>query len=385
MGLMRLHGGAPGKERYPALTGIRAFGAIAIFFDHFPPWANWHIVINVMAFFYVLSGFLIFRLYHEQAHLAGGWLSKYFINRFARIYPVYFLLLTVAVCLQRDFSAPTLVSNYTLTHALFYPSRLIIQPSWSLTVEECFYALAPIFMIITRRSGFAAAFALAAALLGGALFISTLDVRFLHTPAFVLSTTFFGHFAEFFAGVYLALHITRVESSGPLRVAGRWRTGAGLAGVTALTLAMLIIYRRRPLDNAAIVLINNFLMPAPIALLYCGLIREDTALSRALSGGLAGLLGRSSYSFYLLHMLVIDYLSMPLLAVMPSYRAVVVLATFIGAWALAVALFTWYEEPVNLSIRRRLKSKGSPAAVAAAAESTPASPCAAPARIRGKY
>src|SRR5690348_6524705 len=91
-----------GRERYPALTGIRAFGAIAVFLDHFPLWPQQHIVINVMAFFYALSGFLIVRIYHEQAQLSGPWLAKYFINRFARIYPVYFLLLTVAVCLERD-------------------------------------------------------------------------------------------------------------------------------------------------------------------------------------------------------------------------------------------------------------------------------------------
>src|SRR5690348_6946460 len=364
MVVMKLHGRAPGRERYPALTGIRAFGAIAVFLDHFPPRPDWHIIINVMAFFYVLSGFLIVRLYHEQARLTGEWLSKYFINRFARIYPVYFLLLTVAVFLQRDFSAPVLATNYTLTHALFYHPRLIIQPSWSLTVEECFYALAPLFMILARKGGFAAAFSLAAALSGGALVISTLDIRFLHTPAFVLSTTFFGHFAEFFAGVYLAFHVTRLERSGSLAVAGRWRTAAGLAGVSALILAMLVIYRRRPLDAAAIVVINNFLIPLPIALLYCGLIRETTPLSGALSGNLAGLLGRSSYSFYLLHMLVIDYLSLPLLSVASHYRVTVVLATLIVTWALAVALFTWYEEPVNLAIRRRLKSKGSPVALA---------------------
>jgi peptidoglycan/LPS O-acetylase OafA/YrhL len=369
------------KERYPALTGIRAFGAIAVFFDHFPPWADWHVIINVMAFFYVLSGFLIIRLYHEQAQLTGRWLSKYFINRFARIYPVYFLLLTLAVCLQRDFSPAVLATNYTLTHALFYHARIILQPSWSLTVEECFYALAPLFMILGRRGGFGAAFALAAALLGAALAISQLDIRFLHTAAFVMSTTFFGHFAEFFAGVWLALHVTRLEKSGSLAAPGRWRTASGLAGVTALTLVMLGIYQRPPLDFAAIIVINNFLMPAPIALLYCGLMREDTALSRALSGGLAGLLGRSSYSFYLLHMLVIDYLSLPLLAAMPSYRPAVVLATLFGTWALAIMLFTWYEEPVNLAIRRRLKSKGSPLAVAA---SRPEAPCAAPARIRGR-
>jgi len=346
------------REKYPALTGIRAFGAIAVFFDHFPPRADWHVIINVMAFFYVLSGFLIFRLYHEQARLTGEWLWKYFSNRFARIYPVYFLLLTAAVCLQRDFRPAVLASNYTLTHALFHPSRIIIQPSWSLTVEECFYGLAPFFMVLVRRGGFTAAFAVAAALLGAALMISGLDIRFLHTPAFVLSTTFFGHFAEFFAGVYLALHITRIEKAGSLPVAGKRRTAAGLAGVSLLTLAMLCIYRRRPPDYAAIILINNFLMPAPIALLYCGLIREDTPLSRALSGSLAGLLGRSSYSFYLLHVPVIDYLSLPLLAAVPLDRPAVVLATLIATWALAIALFKGYEEPVNLALRRRLKSQG---------------------------
>ena len=353
------------KERYPALTGIRAFGAIVVFGDHFPAWPDWHVIINVMAFFYVLSGFLIIRLYHEQAQLTGRWLSKYFVNRFARIYPVYFLLLTVAVCLHRNYGPAVLVTNYTLTHALFYHAKLILQPSWSLTVEECFYALAPLFMILSRRAGFGAAFALGATLLAAALAISRLDIRLLHTPGFVMSTTFFGHFAEFFAGVYLALYVTRVERSGSLRAAGCWRTVVGLAGVTVLALVMLGIYRRRPLDFAAIVVVNNFLMPAPIALLYCGLIREDTALSRALSGSLVGLLGRSSYSFYLLHMLIIDYLSLPLLAAVPHYRAAVVLATLIVTWALAIILFTWYEEPLNLAIRRRLKSKGSPLAIAA--------------------
>ena len=346
-------GSGSGKERYPALTGIRAFGAIAVFFAHFPLRPDWHIVINVMAFFYALSGFLIVRIYHERAAITSAWLSKYFVNRFARIYPVYFLLLTLAVCLQRDLRPAVLAANYTLTHALFYPSRIILQPSWSLTVEECFYALAPIFMILARRRGFVAAFALGAALLGAALAVSELDIRFLHTPLFVFSTTFFGHFTEFFAGVWLALYITRVERVGGLRLPGGRLTLAGLSAVSALCLAMVLIYRHPPPHAAAaIVLINNFLIPAPIALLYCGLIREDTVLSRALSCALSRLLGRSSYSFYLLHMLVIDYLSTPLLRTLPGYRPGLVLATFAVTWALAIGLFLYYEEPMNLAIRR---------------------------------
>lgn len=345
-------GSPSGKERYPALTGIRAFGAIAVFFAHFPLRPDWHLIINVMAFFYALSGFLIVRIYHERAELTKSWLLKYFINRFARIYPVYFLLLTTAVCLARNARPAVLITNYTLTHALFYHERIILQPSWSLTVEECFYALAPIIMLLARRRGFAAAFGLGAGLLAAALAVSELHIVFLQTPAFVLSTTFFGHFAEFFAGVWLALRISRLERAGCLHAAGRRRTLAGLAGVSALSAAMLLIYRHPPFHSGAIILINNFLIPGPIALLYCGLIREDTALSRALSGGPARLLGRSSYSFYLLHTLVIDHLSMPLLRAFPGHRSSLVLGTFVVAWALAIGLFFLYEEPMNLAIRR---------------------------------
>jgi peptidoglycan/LPS O-acetylase OafA/YrhL len=52
-----------------------------------------------MAFFYSLSGFLIVRIYYQRVELKAAWLSKYFVNRFARIYPVYFLLLSIAIFL----------------------------------------------------------------------------------------------------------------------------------------------------------------------------------------------------------------------------------------------------------------------------------------------
>src|SRR3569833_582385 len=131
-----------GSEKYPALTGVRAAGAVAVFFDHFPLSPGSHVVINVLAFFYALSGFLIVRVYYERAELTRAWLSKYFVNRFARIYPVYFLLLTLAISLHHDFRPWTLFTNYTLLHALFHGTRIIYQPSWSLNEEEAFLFLA---------------------------------------------------------------------------------------------------------------------------------------------------------------------------------------------------------------------------------------------------
>lgn len=346
-----------GAEKYPALTGVRALGASVVFFDHFPLWPDRHLTINVMAFFFALSGFLIVRIYYEHAQLQRGWLAKYFLNRFARIYPVYFLLLTVAVCLQLDFRPWVLLQNYTLTHALFHGTPMIIQASWTLTVEECFYLLAPALMVLARRRGFPLVFGLGCLLLPTGLIISKLNIGFLATPMFMLSTTFFGHYLEFFAGFYLALAVMRVERQGPARLPGRRYTLTGLAGVALLVAAMLFVYMHEPLNHHAIIVINNFLIPWPIVLLYWGLIREDTGLARFLSGPVAGLLGRGSYSFYLLHTLIIGHLGVPLLLPRMGYRPLCVLLTFVIAWLLSIGLFALYEEPLNLFIRRRFKSK----------------------------
>jgi peptidoglycan/LPS O-acetylase OafA/YrhL len=346
-----------GSERYPALTGVRALGATVVFLDHFPPWVDAHITLNVMAFFFALSGFLIVRIYYGQAELRRQWLAKYFVNRFARIYPVYFLLLSIAVCLQHDFRPWTLMTNYTLTHALFHGTELIIQPSWTLTVEECFYFLAPFFMILARRHNFWAPFALGCFFLLAALVISKLGMSFLGTSVFVLTTTFFGHFVEFFAGFYLALTLIRLEQKGPTYAPGNRYTMAGLAGVLLLVVAMVIVYRHVPINFGAIVIINNFLIPFPIAVLYLGLIRENTVLSRLLSSSVSGLLGRSSYSFYLLHTLVINYIGVPLLLSRDGFRPLYVLLTLVVTWFASILLFVAYEEPVNMLIRRIFRSR----------------------------
>jgi len=347
---------ALGKERYPALTGVRAVGASVVFFDHFTLWPGEHVVINVMAFFFLLSGFLIARIYYAQAQLSAPWLWVYFVNRFARIYPVYFLLLSVAVLLSHGLRPWTLFSNYTLTHALFHGTPLLIQPSWSLTVEECFYFLAPGFMLLARRYNFLAPLALGGLLLAGALAVSRLGFAFLGTSELVMSTTFFGHFAEFFAGFWLALRVIKLEQRGPLRVQGCKRTVLGLAGVCILIGAMVLVYRQPRLDVVPIIAINNFLIPIPVAVLYEGLMTEDTFLVRWLSGRLIGLLGRASYSFYLMHSLVIDHLSVPFLPV-DSHRVLSVLFSLGFTWVLSVLLFACYEEPVNLFLRRALSGR----------------------------
>lgn len=363
---------ATGTEEYPALTGIRACGAIAVFFDHFPLWEGAHPVINVLAFFYVLSGFLIIRLYYDKLRFTPRWMSGYFIRRFARIYPVYFLLLTIAfylspifrpILLDPEHHRLILLKNYTLTQSLFrWQPEVVLQPSWSLTVEECFYLFAPIFILLIRRFNFFVSLLSGVLLLLIALYISTFGMQFLQTPTFIFSTTFFGHFFEFFCGIGLALVIMRLEKQDiPKKKGCQWTIVGGI-GIIVLLFYMMYVYSHPPLDINTVIVTSNFLMPVPIALLYFGLIREKTFVARGLSGKIAGLLGRSSYSFYLLHILIIEYFSLPRVPTLfGGHRLLAVLLTLIFTWVLSIGLFKLYEEPINLWIRRVFIPKNKPA------------------------
>ena len=347
------------KKQFPALTGIRALGAMAVFFVHLPFALGHRISIDVMAFFFVLSGFLIVYLYYEDVRVKQWKLKRYFVNRFARIYPVYFLLVTIAILLLHDFRPWFLFKSFTITHSFFQNNRdLAIKPSWSITTEETFYFFAPCFILLIRRFNYFIALLSGGLLLVAALFISILPISFLHTPRFVFSITFFGHFFEFFCGIYLALLILKSKNK-TIDLPGKKFTVIGTAGVL-LTMGILIASNNMNDQSrqGQFILVNNFLLPVSVALFYYGLIREQTRTARFLSSPLLQILGRTSYSFYLVHMIVIDFIATPFMApaFVHHYNLYVILI-FILAQLIAFLIFRFYEEPANILIRQKFGRK----------------------------
>ncbi len=85
------------KKIFPALTGIRAIAAYLVFLHHFNPIDRGGILKRLVnefyigvSIFFVLSGFLITYRYLDSLSLVS--LRKYFLNRIARIYPIYFFI-----------------------------------------------------------------------------------------------------------------------------------------------------------------------------------------------------------------------------------------------------------------------------------------------------
>ncbi|MEO7524188.1 MAG: acyltransferase [Ferruginibacter sp.] len=347
------------KERFPALTGIRAAGAAAVFFVHLPFKTGLKPFIDVMAlmtFFFVISGFLIFYLYYENAAVKSGKLKQYFVNRFARIYPVYFLLVSIAILISHDYRAIFLFKNYTLTHALFYnQADRAIQQSWSLTVEECFYLLAPLIMYLVRKFNFATALLFGCSLLGAALIISTLPISLLHTPRFVFSITFFGHFFEFFCGIFLALLILERQKENGLFLKGKKYSIVGGLSILAL-FGFLIASDNMHAASAtsSFIFVNNFILPILIAIFFYGLMLEKTVIANILSSGLMRLLGRTSYAFYLVHAMVIEFIADPFIAVyFKANYNLYVLFVFAFTQLIAFFIFIFYEQPLNRFIRNK--------------------------------
>ncbi|MDO7884435.1 acyltransferase family protein [Hymenobacter cheonanensis] len=367
---------------FPALTGLRACAAYLVFLFHYNPfqsntWLNrffneGHIGVTL---FFVLSGLLICLRYIDRVELSGQWLSKYFRNRIARIYPMYFLVTLLTFFLTwlqpgRDISGHWLKSslfekvltvflNITLLRGFFQDFIATgVLPGWTLTVEETFYFLAPLLLVGLVRVNslnkyvLLLLYALAILAVGFTLVrIAPHKFGFFISNGYMLNVTFFGRCFEFISGMALAIFM-RNSSSEP-RTGISWATWLGLAWIgAAMYVAMLGLAGETPTDQGAGItsfgrnILNNFFVPPGIVLLYWGLIYEKTWLRWLLSSKLFDLLGKSSYVFYLIHMGVFSMA----IGRYVSHNQLVIFVLLVLA---SIMMHKFIEEPMHKLIARR--------------------------------
>lgn len=307
----------------PAFTGLRAVAAYLVFLHHYNPapvgtFANrlFHQGYIGVSVFFVLSGFLIHYRYAsaflEQTN--GVW-RPYLQNRFARIFPLYALLLLVTAGVEQlmgqPMRLPVLMLNLTLLKG-FSKTYMFsgIAQSWSLTVELCFYFVAPFLFAGLKRWG---ALPLTAMLVGfGILTWATINLLLGNTDVeqgaekwvpFLLFYTFSGRSFEFVAGMWLASrwrqnrlpHVTYATETGLLVMGGciLWQSS-----VTRFTTNSTLL-------NASEAIVYNFVLPTGICLFLLGLLDANAAIRQVFSCSFMQALGRSSYAFYLLHIGVV--------------------------------------------------------------------------------
>ncbi len=159
------------KEIKP-LTSLRALAALLVFMYHyawlFPParrgvdfggewiplmplWQQGQVGVSI---FFVLSGFLITRIYFDKMAAGESSLRLFFVKRVARIWPLFLLFAAIehaAALVDGRFDRSALVT-LSMTQGFFEHLRYAGLPTaWSLTIEESFYVFAPLLFALLLR------------------------------------------------------------------------------------------------------------------------------------------------------------------------------------------------------------------------------------------
>ncbi len=164
---------APASSRIPSLDGLRGIAILLVLIGHggyvFPdglapclPYAgNGPLGVSI---FFVLSGFLIYRLSVRELEQTGSfdW-RQFYLRRVLRIFPCfYFYLLVVLLLLglgQLTLTGSALLSAATFSlnyrhlwdHATQLHDYFVIGHYWTLALEEQFYLTWPLLMLLFIR------------------------------------------------------------------------------------------------------------------------------------------------------------------------------------------------------------------------------------------
>jgi peptidoglycan/LPS O-acetylase OafA/YrhL len=154
-----------GLPKYmPQLDSLRGFAVLAVMLFHFVPQHFGKTPLGWMGvrFFFVLSGFLITSILLRERELVERghekfWfaLRQFYVRRFLRIFPVYYLVLILLAI----FNASEIRHNF-LWHISYLSNvkfvldgyfHLWVAHFWTLSVEEQFYILWPTLILFLPR------------------------------------------------------------------------------------------------------------------------------------------------------------------------------------------------------------------------------------------
>jgi peptidoglycan/LPS O-acetylase OafA/YrhL len=358
-------------KNFPALTSIRMVAATMVFISHYDTFVfpifprfihdyfeQFHVGVTI---FFVLSGFLIYHRYAEKLPLGRISLREYFVNRFARIYPMYFIVTVLAFLFGSghagfDDTGGVVFLNLSFLRGFFDDYKFTgVSSGWSLTVEEMFYLLFPLVIFAGRKLKFIFQ-PLIFLGIGLSLWICFRNISFhgfFSSLQFLFEFTFFGRCVEFYAGMALAMYINRRRS---LVQQGKrcYRTMGGVVAILLCIYLMMLNHRHTGSHGPFIffeTLINNFVLPFGIVLFFYGVITEGSMIRRILETGPLVLLGKSSYVFYLIH---VGFL-FPLLYSWLGQRLQWV---YLAMQLISVIGYLIIEKPLNRLIRGKFSKPG---------------------------
>jgi peptidoglycan/LPS O-acetylase OafA/YrhL len=347
-------------DAFPALTGIRFPLAIWVVLYHIGGQGQmWEALADVpvvhtilvhaytaLGTFFAISGFVLTR-----AYAATDWnsrsLKRYFIARFARIYPLYFFsLLLISPIILAQVRGPAmgsigeragiLVNYLLLLQGWHRPPVDWNTPAWSLSCEVAFYAaFALVAWLLRGRRG-------RTVLLGGLTFGIPVLVHLLPLPH---EWKPLGYVGDFLAGMFASDVYDVIVEKFP-EASGK----GDIIYLPAIAAGILVVLREDLIQpwivfDDAIRFVNGAVV--------LGLALGGGILWRVLSNALVTAAGSASYAIYILHVPVLWWFKRSrVYAELPPLAAGTLF--LLGVFAFSMIVSRFLEEPANAVVRRKL-------------------------------
>lgn len=357
-----------------ALTGLRLFAALAVYFSHLPAplgAPRWLLTLQQsgyvgVTFFFVLSGFVLTLNYFDTLRTPQQ-LWSYAVARIARVYPLYLVVLawpTIGL-----WAAGTLPKHDLLLHVLglqAWNSDLgvaygFVAPAWSISVELFLYATLPLLVAMVRLVDrriwtLLGSVALVLAVLAATAYVFQRTGRgdlgwadpasahrwLYRTPLMRVGDFLLGILA---ARIYLKLRDRAVGAR-----LGWWLI-VPAAGVSVILAAQpALVFTAWSWDA--------MYAPLAAALILSLALAPTHPVSRLLSQRTIVFLGEASFAFYLIHYTVLHLLGAGAWSSGVTPALVVVEAFNLGlTTALAIGLHVGIEKPARVIVKRLLGRK----------------------------
>jgi peptidoglycan/LPS O-acetylase OafA/YrhL len=359
-----------------SLTGLRFYAALLVFIDHLYLFQYFlhlnHGAIYTglfrlggmgVAIFFVLSGFVLFLNYGRNLKKPLQ-VGKFFIARFARVYPVFFLTTLLAIPMELMHPHNTLpwlfslLINLSVLHCLFPATwEVFNNVGWSIGNEAFFYLSFPVLLLLFKPK-----YRWWLLSIAGLLFFIYMGVMQTLAPAqfyaqdrFPLNRLF--EFGMGMFGAYLYLN----HSDGVLMKRLFSHPALKLVLPLFLTACFFIMWLRPwaalPIAQLKPIYFVMYAFPALAFIMALALTEKhadkQTLPMHCLTHPWAILGGEISYSFYLVHNLYFHYLLFFLTEGLglstsnftPVLGVPIISGLFIVTLLSAYALFKWVETP----------------------------------------
>jgi exopolysaccharide production protein ExoZ len=346
--------------RLYALDALRGLCAIAIMIYHFYSWngIEYHQVSTFGVYlFYVLSGFSMWYVYSRKS-VDAGMLRAFFVARFARIFPLYFLAGMGVFFAKLFFLGSDSVFNLAFLHRFLMNITMLfglatpghfshVPGGWSIGIECVFYLTFPLFVLFARRL-ITLAILLMFSLALNQLYVSVLFanretvithwVEYIHFPVFLV---------YFVAGMLAAEIYERLRMRAQRLPQSIWPMGLLMLAAIAFIFTYPAITPENFLFGGHYPLL---ILAAMIAMLAGAWMPEPTAPTREFFS----FLGDISYSTYLMHFFMYNSVKLLLTHFYPGCPLLLLMAVSATATLLlAYGLYRFFEAPARTYINRR--------------------------------